>query len=69
MPTVRRTPGAEHDLISIVDYIARDNLPTAVAWLEDIEALFRLLSVQPEMGEQQKSRRFKDARCHSQACT
>jgi plasmid stabilization system protein ParE len=40
MPTVRRTPGAEHDLISIVDYIARDNLPTAVAWLEDIEALF-----------------------------
>ncbi|HEY5313233.1 MAG TPA: type II toxin-antitoxin system RelE/ParE family toxin [Pirellulales bacterium] len=65
MPAVRRKSRADPDLARIVDFIAQDNLSAALAWLDNVEALFRLLASQPEMGQRRKSRRFNDAQRHS----
>lgn len=48
MPIVRRTPAAEQDLAQIVVYTANDNLSAAITWLEELSALFQLLSTHPK---------------------
>ena len=65
MPTVRRTPRVEQDLRQIVDFIAKDNLSAALSWLDETEALFRLLATQPEMGQRRQTKRFKRTRRHA----
>jgi toxin ParE1/3/4 len=65
MPTVHRAPEVDQDLGTIVDHIAEDNLPAAMAWLDETEALFRLLASQPEMGQLRQTRRFKRSRRHA----
>jgi toxin ParE1/3/4 len=65
MPTVLRTPRAETDLREIVEYIAKDNLSAALAWLDATEALFQLLAAQPELGQLRQTNRFKRSRRHA----
>jgi len=55
---------AEIDLDYIVQYIARDNLPASIAWLEETKALCQLLGSQPEIGERMVTKRFGEARRH-----
>jgi toxin ParE1/3/4 len=62
MPKSIRTREATDDLEGIVRYIARDNLSAALAWLDQMESLFRLLATQPEMGERVATRRYGDCR-------
>jgi toxin ParE1/3/4 len=58
MPTVIRTSRAIEDLKEIVAFIAYDDLAAACNWLTEIESLFELLSTQPSMGIQLKSRQY-----------
>ncbi len=51
MAQVERSNPAEQDLISIAQYIARDNPIAAARWLDEIEQKFALLASQPFMGE------------------
>lgn len=64
MGVVDTSPEARASLNSIVDRIAGDNLPTALNWLQEIEALFSLLSTQPLMGYELATRRLGKVRLH-----
>jgi toxin ParE1/3/4 len=64
MPRVLKTVDAEYDLSEIVSRIAEDKFDAAMKWIDDIEAVFRLLSLQPLMGEVVQSKRFKVLRRH-----
>ena len=66
MPVVIRTREASGDLDQIVDHIAIDNLPAALRWLDQVEALFLLLASRPEIGEPWNSPQFGKLRRHSQ---
>lgn len=56
------TAQAEQDLQQIVEGIARENLAAAVRWLDEAEALFRLLATQPAIGQRMKTRRMGEVR-------
>jgi toxin ParE1/3/4 len=58
------SPEAEHDLGTIVEYIAQDNLLAAMAWLNQTRTTCELLAVQPGIGQRVKTKRFADARRH-----
>jgi toxin ParE1/3/4 len=64
MPKAIFTPESEHDLGQIVDYIALNNVPAAVSWLEQTRATCNLLAVQPGIGQQVQSNRFGQVRRH-----
>lgn len=64
MGIVNKLPKAREQLNQIVDYIASDNLPAALKWLEEIEALFNLLSTQPLMGQELHTKRLGKLRRH-----
>jgi toxin ParE1/3/4 len=51
MPRVDRPRLVEEDLLTIADWIARDNPVAARRWLDEVEAKFILLAQQPSMGE------------------
>ncbi|HLP81640.1 MAG TPA: type II toxin-antitoxin system RelE/ParE family toxin, partial [Nitrosomonas sp.] len=50
MATIQRTAQAEEDLIELWLYIAQDNPPAADRVLDDIEAGFQHLAINPLMG-------------------
>ncbi len=50
MPQVTIAPDAEHDLIQIGLYIARDNPGRAIAFVDEITDTFEELAHQPRMG-------------------
>jgi len=45
----RVTAPAERDLVDIADYIARDNLPRALSFIDEIEARFAQIASQPAL--------------------
>ena len=47
---------AERDIRRITQYIARDNVQAALAWLNQIEAACHLLATQPASGQRVTSR-------------
>jgi toxin ParE1/3/4 len=51
MGSVDRFRQAEEDLLSIAEFIARDNPSVAVRWMDDIEAVLVRIAQQPYMGE------------------
>lgn len=65
MGIVERLPEAQASLNSIVDRIADANLPAALNWLQEIEALFSLLSTQPLMGYELGTKRLGKVRLHA----
>jgi toxin ParE1/3/4 len=65
MAQVIKAPAAYRDLGQIVSYIAQDNLPAALRWLEETEKLLNLLAEQPGVGQRVKTRRFGEIRCHT----
>lgn len=64
MAEVIKTPEALDNLRQIVQYIAADNLPAALRWLNDIEALCQLLAAEPALGQRILTRRFGEVRRH-----
>jgi toxin ParE1/3/4 len=64
MPTVAYSARAEQDLDQISGHIALDNRSAALRWLDEVAAIGRLLSRQPELGERMRSRRFRRLRRH-----
>lgn len=50
MTAYRIAPDAEDDLDAISQYIARDNPPAALRWLDRVTELFERLAEQPGMG-------------------
>ncbi|HEY5315779.1 MAG TPA: type II toxin-antitoxin system RelE/ParE family toxin [Pirellulales bacterium] len=65
MRSLRRTPEAERDIEQIVRYLAQDNLPAALAWLDKLELVFSLFLTQPEIGQRRWSPRYGDLRRHA----
>ncbi len=51
MAPVRRSSIAEHNLLEIWSYIAKDNLPAADRWLKTFEKKCELYAHQPELGD------------------
>jgi len=51
MGSVDRFRQGEEDLLSIAEFIARDKPTAALRWLDDIEAVLKLIAQQPYMGE------------------
>lgn len=64
MGVVDGLPEARASLNSIVDRIAVDNLPAALNWLQEIEAVFGLLSTQPYLGQELATRKSGKLRRH-----
>ncbi len=64
MPIVIYMPRAERDLGQITQYIARDNLVAAIAWLDKTRVTCDLLATQPAMGQPVRSKRFGEIRRH-----
>jgi toxin ParE1/3/4 len=60
-----RTPEAADDLAPIVRYIAGDNSAAALHWLDEIEALFHLMTTQPRMGERVRLPSSREIRRHT----
>ncbi|HEY2837545.1 MAG TPA: type II toxin-antitoxin system RelE/ParE family toxin [Pirellulales bacterium] len=58
MAHATKTPAALLDIDRILHYISHDNLPAALRWLAEIEQLFDLLAVQPDIGQAITTRRF-----------
>lgn len=52
MARVQKTSRAKTDLIEIADYIAADNLDAALRWIDEIDQTFRLLALNPYLGEE-----------------
>jgi toxin ParE1/3/4 len=50
MPRVTLRPLAQNDLLKIWSFIARDNVPLADRWADQIDAGFQSLAGQPGMG-------------------
>ena len=50
MAVVLKRPRAADDLIEIWDYIADDSVTRADAFIDDVDAKFRLLAEQPMLG-------------------
>ncbi|MCL2796758.1 MAG: type II toxin-antitoxin system RelE/ParE family toxin [Firmicutes bacterium] len=50
--TIKYSNGAESDLDKVFDYIAADNLPRAVTFIAEIEAVVQNLLLFPLMGRQ-----------------
>ena len=44
-------PEAEQDITQIAEYIARDSLRAALAWVGEVRATCDLLATQPAIGE------------------
>ena len=44
------SPAARRDLLEILDYIAQDNAPAAVSFVDKLEAKCRQLAELPDMG-------------------
>jgi toxin ParE1/3/4 len=53
MSKPRYTSAAHADLVSILEYIARDKPSAALSWVEKIEAKCLLIAESPEIGELQ----------------
>ena len=49
MPRLEWRTAARDDLAAIIDYIAAENLPAAIALLDEIEAKIRLLPEAPRL--------------------
>jgi toxin ParE1/3/4 len=64
MGRVTRNCIVDRDLRGIAGHIAADNLTAALNWLVDIERVFRLLALQPEVGERVHGPRLGDVRRH-----
>jgi toxin ParE1/3/4 len=58
-------PEAERDLTQIAEYIARDNLHAALAWVRELQAACDLLATQPAIGELIGTVRFGKVRRHA----
>lgn len=54
MPVIRKLPRAANDLLDIWDYIAEDNVARADAFIDDVEARFRILAEQPLLGRRRE---------------
>ncbi len=50
MPVILRRPRAADDLVEIWEYIADDSVTRADAFIDDVDAKFRLLAEQPMLG-------------------
>ena len=50
MPQIFRSPAAGTDVIEAAAYIARDNFPAAIKWIDTIDEKLRLLSEFPGLG-------------------
>jgi toxin ParE1/3/4 len=59
------TPEAEDDLEEITRYIALDNPPAALRWLDEMEGVCRLLFEQPGIGQRMHTKRFGEVRRHT----
>jgi toxin ParE1/3/4 len=64
MAEVIKTPEVIESLRRIVQYIAKDNLPAALRWLDEIEAVCDLLAAQPDIGQRIRTKRFGEVRRH-----
>ena len=64
MPSVIYSSEAERDIRQITEYIARDNVNAAVAWIDQLEATCRLLATQPASGQRAGMARFAEMRRH-----
>lgn len=64
-PELVFTRESERDLSEIADHIATDNLLAALAWLDDMRALCRLLARNPELGERRAMPEFGALRLHA----
>jgi toxin ParE1/3/4 len=62
MPDVIFSSEAEQDLRHITEYISRDNVSAALAWLDQIGAACRLLATQPASGQRIETTRFAGMR-------
>jgi len=67
MPQLLYTPEAEQDLRDIVQYIASDNLPAALRWLDEMEAICGLLAAQADIGQRVQTTKFGEVRRHATA--
>jgi toxin ParE1/3/4 len=64
MPSVIYSSEAERDIRQITQYIARDNVTAALAWIGELEATCRLLATQPASGGRVDAARFAETRRH-----
>ena len=64
MANAHYTPEADQDLIGISTYIAKDNPPAALRWVDAIEAVCGLLATQPALGQRIQTKRFGEVRRH-----
>jgi toxin ParE1/3/4 len=58
------TAEADHEFALIAAYIAKDNPPAALRWVDETRAVCELLAAQPGIGQRIKTRRFGEVHRH-----